>query len=287
MPRDASPRAYDALDVAVTLLKKREGIDKTLKLARYAALFALGEAKARARPSAESSEFVRATTALERSIGDARRAYRLGKFLGNVRDFRDEVRENEGAGKRGRARWLTAAAACASAVANAAVLGKDLKQLCVERGTFAWRVRVDVIVLCDDGGAADCAVTAVMAALRDCVLPEVAVTRGKVALEGDGTAMNGDGVRKGTRLDVQTMPVCLTTALYREHLLVDPTREEEALSECEVSVVLTEDGLLRGVFKPGGEVEATEDTLMKCIAAAKLHYAASAKVVLEATEDEE
>ena len=49
---------------------------------------------------------------LERSIGDARRAYRLGKFLGNVRDFRDEVRENEGAGKRGRARWLTAAAAC-------------------------------------------------------------------------------------------------------------------------------------------------------------------------------
>lgn len=172
-------------------------------------------------------------------------------------------------------------------MANAAVLGKDLKQLCVERGTFAWRVRVDVIVLCDDGGAADCAVTAVMAALRDCVLPEVAVTRGKVALEGDGTAMNGDGVRKGTRLDVQTMPVCLTTALYREHLLVDPTREEEALSECEVSVVLTEDGLLRGVFKPGGEVEATEDTLMKCIAAAKLHYAASAKVVLEATEDEE
>ena len=114
MPRDASPRAYDALDVAVTLLKKREGIDKTLKLARYAALFALGEAKARARPSAESSEFVRATTALERSIGDARRAYRLGKFLGNVRDFRDEVRENEGAGKRGRARWLTAAAACAA-----------------------------------------------------------------------------------------------------------------------------------------------------------------------------
>ena len=98
MPRDASPRAYDALDVAVTLLKKREGIDKTLKLARYAALFALGEAKARARPSAESSEFVRATTALERSIGDARRAYRLGKFLGNVRDFRDEVRGERGRG---------------------------------------------------------------------------------------------------------------------------------------------------------------------------------------------
>ena len=95
MPRDASPRAYDALDVAVTLLKKREGIDKTLKLARYAALFALGEAKARARPSAESSEFVRATTALERSIGDARRAYRLGKFLahggGGVRGARGRV----------------------------------------------------------------------------------------------------------------------------------------------------------------------------------------------------
>jgi exosome complex component RRP43 len=207
-------------------------------------------------------------------------------FLEIAVDYAPQASEDARDG-RTRGRREAAAAACASAVANAAVLGKDLKQLCVERGTFAWRVRVDVIVLCDDGGAADCAVTAVMAALRDCVLPEVAVTRGKVALEGDGTAMNGDGVRKGTRLDVQTMPVCLTTALYREHLLVDPTREEEALSECEVSVVLTEDGLLRGVFKPGGEVEATEDTLMKCIAAAKLHYAASAKVVLEATEDEE
>ena len=32
--------------------------------------------------------------------------------------------------------------------------------------------------------------------------------------------------------------------------------------------MLTEDGMIRGVFKPGGEVEATEDTLMKCIAAA-------------------
>ena len=59
MPRDASPRAYDALDVAVTLLKKREGIDKTLKLARYAALFALGEAKAR-REAERRVERVRA-----------------------------------------------------------------------------------------------------------------------------------------------------------------------------------------------------------------------------------
>jgi exosome complex component RRP43 len=123
-----------------------------------------------------------------------------------------------------------------------------------------------------------------MAALRDCALPRAAVTRGEVTLGGEGTTMDGDG---GTRLNVQTMPVCLTTALYGEHLLVDPTREEEALSECEVSVVLTEDGLLRGVFKQGGEIEATEDILMKCIAAAKLHYASSAKVVLEATEDEE
>ena len=41
--------SYDALDVAVTLLKRREGIDKTMKLARYALILAVSEAETRAR----------------------------------------------------------------------------------------------------------------------------------------------------------------------------------------------------------------------------------------------
>lgn len=197
----------------------------------------------------------------------------------------------EGRPGRAHSKRDAAAATTAAALRNSDILGKGLRDLCVERGAFVWRLRLDVIVLNDDGAAADVAVTAAVAALRDCVLPEAVVERGNVVLgdEGEGakTSTNEDeDVRKGTPLNVRNTPVCLTTALYGEHLLIDPTHKEEALSECEVSVVLTEDGMIRGVFKPGGEVEATEDTLMKCIAAAKLHYETSAKVIHDAVSEE-
>ncbi|OUS43857.1 Exosc8 protein, partial [Ostreococcus tauri] len=185
------------------------------------------------------------------------------------------------------------AEACAArvrdALTSAEVLGSDLSDLCIERGVFAWRLMLDVVVLDDDGAAADAALSAAVAALRDVVLPEATVKRGKIVIGDEEEGVDGadDGMRKGTPLNVRTTPVCLTTALYKEHLLVDPTHAEEALSECEVSVVLTEDGMIRGVFKNGGEVEATEDILMKCIAAARLQYAASAKVILDASEDDD
>lgn len=51
---------------------------------------------------------------------------------------------------------------------------------------------------------------------------------------------------------------------------MDPDAEEEALMEAVVSVAMNEDGALVGVFKPGGTVEASETTLMHCVAAAKL-----------------
>jgi len=117
--------SYDALDVAVTLLKRREGIDKTMKLARYALILAVSEAETRARRddsvlvSTSTAEFIRAGTALERSLGNARRALRLGKFLGNVAELRDVVREAEADGKRGWRRWASAAAACAALFALA------------------------------------------------------------------------------------------------------------------------------------------------------------------------
>ncbi|CAL56228.1 Peroxisomal biogenesis factor 11 [Ostreococcus tauri] len=117
--RDRPP---DALDVAVALLKKRDGVDKVLKLFRYATIFAVSEAKRMSRTAKDSSgaesvtvtEFIRAGTALERSIGSARRVYRVGKFLGNAQDLRDAIAEAEASGKRGYGRFLNAACACAA-----------------------------------------------------------------------------------------------------------------------------------------------------------------------------
>ena len=49
--------------------------------------------------------------------------------------------------------------------------------------------------------------------------------------------------------------------------------------EAVVSVVMDESGKLAGVLKPGGTVEASETTLMSCIAAARLHYPACNKAM--------
>lgn len=94
---------YDVFDVVVMLLKKCEGIDKMLKFVCYVVLFVFGEVKVCVRLSVELSEFVCVMMVLECLIGDVRCVYRLGKFLGNVWDFCDEVWENEGVGKCGRA----------------------------------------------------------------------------------------------------------------------------------------------------------------------------------------
>jgi len=190
----------------------------------------------------------------------------------------------EGRPGRGHAKRDETAATTRGALVNSEILGKDLKDLCVERGAFVWRISVDITVLNDDGAVADCAVTAAVAALKDCVLPSVGAA---TATSVDGAEDDGDGDGVGTSLNVRATPVCLTTAMYEEHLLVDPTHDEETVSACEVSVVLTEDGLIRGVYKAGGQFEATEDTLMKCIAAAKLHYADGARVIAEAFEEDE
>ena len=63
---------------------------------------------------------------------------------------------------------------------------------------------------------------------------------------------------------------------------MDPDAEEEALMDAVVSVVLNESGELIGVFKPGGVAEATETTLMHCVAAAKLRYPAASKAMDDA-----
>lgn len=102
--------AYDALDVAVALLKRRDGIDKTLKLVRYAAIFAASEARG---ASNDASPFVSRATALEKSLGDARRALRLGKFLGNVQEVRDAIRAHHSHRGSALARSTSAVAMCA------------------------------------------------------------------------------------------------------------------------------------------------------------------------------
>jgi hypothetical protein len=76
-----TPKQKDLLDTTVAYLKQREGIDKTLKIIRYTARLVA----ATAPPESQSQQ---RCENLQASLGSARKAYRLGKFLQHVSAWR-------------------------------------------------------------------------------------------------------------------------------------------------------------------------------------------------------
>mmetsp|Transcript_22785 Transcript_22785/g.57947 ORF Transcript_22785/g.57947 Transcript_22785/m.57947 type:complete len:249 (-) Transcript_22785:843-1589(-) len=71
----------DTLDHTIAFLQKREGIDKTLKLIRYTSRLV-------AAVSPKDSDTFARFSALEKSVGQSRKAYRLGKFLQDFNNLR-------------------------------------------------------------------------------------------------------------------------------------------------------------------------------------------------------
>eukprot|EP00271_Cylindrocystis_brebissonii_P006433 TRINITY_DN19229_c0_g1_i1.p1 TRINITY_DN19229_c0_g1~~TRINITY_DN19229_c0_g1_i1.p1 ORF type:complete len:255 (-),score=38.82 TRINITY_DN19229_c0_g1_i1:56-820(-) len=80
------PDACDGVvDHAVLFLKKRDGIDKALKIARYTSKLLLAT-----RLKGSTTEFAKSLKSFETSVGVSRKAFRLGKFLQNVSELRNK-----------------------------------------------------------------------------------------------------------------------------------------------------------------------------------------------------
>ena len=75
----------DELDHAVAFLKTRDGLDKSLKLMRYAAMLGAFGVDPRGVAGSKLRD-------LDRSTAVARKFLRLGKFLGNARDLARALR---------------------------------------------------------------------------------------------------------------------------------------------------------------------------------------------------
>lgn len=127
-----------------------------------------------------------------------------------------------------------------------------------------------------DGALLDACLLAAAAALADVQLPALALRPdGSLAAvpagpgAGEGGELPGGAAR---RLVLPPLPAALTCGLYRGHLLADPTAEEEALLGGRVTVALTAEGTLLALHKAGPD-RASEELLMRCVAAARLRHA--------------
>lgn len=83
MSAGMSVRKADSLDKAVIYLQKRDGIDKVLKIIRYTTKLLTATVY-----TDSNTELGKRLNEFEKSIGTSRKAYRLGKFLGDLNALR-------------------------------------------------------------------------------------------------------------------------------------------------------------------------------------------------------
>lgn len=119
------------------------------------------------------------------------------------------------------------------------------KELCIEEGKKVWTVFVDVYSINDDGNLMDAAAIGAVAALQVSKIPKYDKETGKV-LFGEWTEKNIPLSKK--------VPITITVHKVGDKFLVDPTREEEDVSETRVTVGMTEGGIISSMQK--GESKA-------------------------------
>eukprot|EP00879_Flechtneria_rotunda_P029983 GHRR01032460.1.p1 GENE.GHRR01032460.1~~GHRR01032460.1.p1 ORF type:complete len:254 (+),score=86.74 GHRR01032460.1:107-868(+) len=129
-----------------------------------------------------------------------------------------------------------------------------LSDLCIAEGQAVWVVYLDIYVLNAAGSLLDASLLAAVAALQDTRVPEVHLTQeGNVERNGldNDEAAPADGAAaaagQSVPLQLHDKPLCLTCGLYKEHLVVDPDHEEEALMAATISMVLDNNQDLLGV----------------------------------------
>ncbi|CAM9305738.1 unnamed protein product [Choristocarpus tenellus] len=139
----------------------------------------------------------------------------------------------------------------ASIVQSGAVL---LEDLCINQGSHAWKICLDIVCLSYDGNLADASLIAAVAALLRLKLPDT--------IEVDGEIIVKSG--KSTPLPVQHLPVPLTCGVFDGVIITDPSLLEEQLVTTNVTVVQTGSGKVCGIHKPGGSCVSGEE-LNECL----------------------
>lgn len=131
----------------------------------------------------------------------------------------------------------------------------DTKSLCIEKGQKVWMIFVDVCSINDDGNLRDAGSLAALAAINDARFPEYE----------DG-AIN---YKKKTDKPIPLTgnPIEVTVVKIGDHLIIDPTIEEEEVMDARLTVAVLEDGTLCALQK-GGEA-LTSDQIDKMITLAK------------------
>jgi len=140
----------------------------------------------------------------------------------------------------------------------------NLDELCVQTKKLCWVLYADIVCISHDGNLLDAILIALLAALINTKLPVMKVN------EETGEIVASD--KDTFTLNIVNKAVSTSLALFNESiLLVDPTHEEEDLSNGVITVVMGANQKLVSLYKPGG-VAVKDETLRSCIQASINRY---------------
>jgi exosome complex component RRP42 len=103
----------------------------------------------------------------------------------------------------------------------------DFDKLCIEEGEKVWTVFIDIYSINADGNLLDAAEIGAIAALKNAKIPKYDEKEGKVVY--------GEKTDKGLPLS-KDLPISVTFHKLGNTIIVDPTQEEEDISETRVTI---------------------------------------------------
>jgi exosome complex component RRP42 len=131
----------------------------------------------------------------------------------------------------------------------------DFEKLCIKKGEKVWSVFIDIYSINDDGNLIDAAGMGALVALKTARIPKYDAKTEKVVY--------GELTDKKIPL-AKEVPVSISAHKIGKSLIVDPTLEEEDVSEARISIGSTADGVISSIQK-GNSKEISIDEMYKII----------------------
>ena len=131
----------------------------------------------------------------------------------------------------------------------------ELEKLCIKEGEKVWSVFIDIYPLNDDGNLIDAAGIGAIIALKTARLPKYDEETGRVVY--------GEFTDKKMPLS-KDIPIIITTYKAGESIIVDPTLEEEDVTDVRVTIGGSVNGLIFSLQK-GNSKELTIEEMYKIL----------------------
>ncbi len=116
----------------------------------------------------------------------------------------------------------------------------EMEKLCIKEGEKVWAIYIDVYSLNDDGNLIDAALLGAIAALKNSRIPKYDEEKGRVVY--------GELTDKKIPLQKEP-PIVITAHKIGNSWIVDPTLEEEDVSESRVTIGATPEGVISSIQK--------------------------------------